>query len=135
MNMIQYMSATAATASNTDFYYSPFESVSEALEYGLSFSLFGFGVVFAILALLLGILLIFKFVFYTIPSKKASAAKPENKKTENVKPAPAPAAPVPVVTASSENELVAVISAAIASFRAGDGAQGGFRVVSFKKRK
>ena len=77
-----------------------FASAGEALGYGLPLSLFGFCVVFFVLALLWGILTLFKLFFYTIPNNKKKA-----------------------------------ITAAIEAFRSQNGSVGGFRVVSFKKRK
>ena len=92
-------------------------------------TLLGMGMVFAVLALLWGVLVIFKMIF----------AKPEKK----VKPAPAPKAepvvvPEPVVApaASNDAELIAVLTAAIAAYEASQGnevAPGGFRVVSFRR--
>ena len=119
-----------------------FDSVGDALAYGLPLSLFGFGVVFAILALLWGILALFKVFFYTLPEKRKNAAPapavPAAEKSEAasaiVASVPADAAPAPVLT--NDGELVAVLSAAIAAYRSRAGESvGGFRVVSFKKRK
>ena len=142
MNFL-YLSAQTSAAVETarDFYYTPFASVSESLAYGLPFSLFGFAVVFAILALLWGILSLFKFFFYTIPEKKKNN-KQNIKfpvKTEEKASLSAPAAvtvPEQVQPPVNECELVAVISAAIATYRSIAGESvGGFRVVSFKRRK
>ena len=116
----------------------PFESTGEALSYGLPLALFGFAVVFAILAILWGILSLFKVFFYVIPEKKKHAAK------QTEVPSAAPAAPETVAApaapaasaAADDSELVAVISAAIAAYRSLAGESvGGFRVVSLKKRK
>lgn len=118
----------------------PFNSVSDALAYGLPLSLFGFATVFAVLVLIWAILGLFKLFFFSIPNAKKNGAK-----AEKVKEAPAPKtevkkeqAPVPVVaasTAANDAELVAAIIAAIKAYRTQTGtAVGGFRVVSFKKR-
>ena len=90
--------------------------------------LLGMGMIFAILAILWGILSVFKFIF----------AKPEPKK----KAAPVPKAePVavaePVVEEQTDDtELIAILTAAIAAYEANNGnevAPGGFRVVSFRR--
>ncbi len=117
-----------------------FESVGEALEYGLPLSLFGFATVFGVLVLIWAILGLFKVFFYSIPNAKKNGAK-----VEMVKESPVPKvevkaeqAPAPVVTASAagnDAEIVAAIIAAIEAYRTQTGtAVGGFRVVSFKKR-
>ena len=86
----------------------------------------GLGMVFLVLAVLWLVLLIFKKVFYKDP---ATAKKAEQ-------PAPAPvAAPAP----TSDDALVAAITAAVAAYIDSDPAlssqfAGGFRVVSFKKK-
>ena len=93
-------------------------------------TLLGMGMVFAVLAVLWGVLVIFKMIF----------AKPEKK----VKPAPAAPKAEPVVVpepvvapaASNDAELIAVLTAAIAAYEASLGnevAPGGFRVVSFRR--
>ena len=91
-------------------------------------TLIGMAMVFAVLAILWGVLAIFKMIF----------AKPESKKKAEPAPAPAPVAePEPVVAvADSDDELVAVITAAVAAYIADQepGAYaGGFRVVSFRR--
>ena len=97
-------------------------------------TLIGMGMIFAVLATLWGVLAIFKLVFAKPEPKKAKAEKkPE--------PAPAPVAePTPVVApavaAQSDDELVAVITAAVAAYIATEepnAYQGGFRVVSFRR--
>ena len=90
--------------------------------------LLGIGMVFSVLAILWGILCIFKLVF----------DKPAPKST----PAPTPKAepvviPEPVVTEQTDDtELIAILTAAIAAYEASCGnevAPGGFRVVSFRR--
>ncbi len=121
-----------------------FDTFGEALEYGLTNSLFGILVVFGALILIWGILSLFKVFFYTIPnSKKAPQKKQENKtpapaKAVNVPAAPA-IAPAPEASTLSvavqEHSVVAAIVSAISAFRTANGENGTFRVVSFKKRK
>ena len=88
----------------------------------------GVGMVFLVLAILWLVLLIFKKVFYKDPAAVA-------KKTEQS----APATPVPAPAPTSDDALVAAITAAVAAYIDSDPAlssqfAGGFRVVSFKKK-
>lgn len=94
-------------------------------------TLLGLGMVFAVLAILWAVLAVFKLVF-----AKDTVGKTEQKKPQTAE-APAP----PVVTeqkATDDGELIAVITAAVAAYRASeegmnDAEAGGFRVVSFKR--
>ena len=112
-----------------------------AVDYGGAFSgerlalagqmtLIGMGMVFAVLGLLWGVLAIFKFVF----------AKPAPKPRAEVKPVAEPEPVAEVTPAASvggnDDELIAVITAAIAAYIASEepeAYQGGFRVVSFRR--
>lgn len=90
--------------------------------------LVGLGMVFAVLAVLWGVLSIFKLVF----------AKPEKKKAEPAPVVENPPAyePEPVAETEDDGELVAVITAAVAAYMASeepDAAPNGFRVVSFRR--
>ena len=107
--------------------------VARLIEKGIPTAVLGMVMVFAVLGLLWACLEVFKYVFYTIPerNKNGGAVKEE-------KPAPAPvAAPAPAPKASTEEEIVAAIIAAITAARAEDGipASTAFRVVSFRKRR
>ena len=89
----------------------------------------GMGMVFLVLVVLWLVLLVFKKVFYKDPAKASKTPKA-------VEPAPAPA---PVAPATSDDALVAAITAAVAAYIESDPAlssqfSGGFRVVSFKKK-
>ena len=121
------MNYTALTATVVDYggAFSP-----ERLALAGQMTLIGMGMIFAVLALLWGVLAIFKIVF----------AKPEPKKAKPV--AEVKATPVvvtepePVAAEQSDDELIAVITAAVAAYIADEepGAyQGGFRVVSFRR--
>ena len=110
--------------------------IGEALGYGLPLSLFGFCVVFFVLALLWGILTLFKLFFYTIPNnKKKSGSSASVKDSAPVQKMEMNGGAAVLEPSFAENELVAAITAAIEAFRSQSGAVGGFRVVSFKKRK
>ena len=112
------------------FYYTDNLPISEALGYGLPFSLFGFGTVFVVLLLLWFVVWVFGKVFNR-STKKADTAKkaklPEIITDETSK---------TVTPVNNDIPIVAAIIAAISAFRASIGQNvGGFRVVSFKKRK
>lgn len=96
----------------------------------LEMIIIGMLLVFSVLAILWAVLAIFKMVFYKDPAK---ASKPVEKKTEQS----APIVEVqPVASAMSDNELIAVLTAAIAAYEAQNDpgmVQNGFRVVSFRR--
>lgn len=95
-------------------------------------TLLGMGMVFAVLLILWGVLAIFKLVFKKDTKAPAEKATAEEKT----------AAPTPVTTAApaavDDGELIAVITAAVAAYRASEEGTdasevGGFRVVSFRR--
>ncbi len=107
--------------------------------YALRMTLLGMGMVFAVLAILWMILVIFRSLAGGKEPKAPKASKaPKEKPAE---PAPAPVAPAPAPAAPAQNDpaVVAAITAAIAAMIESDpdlSAQfiGGFRVVSFKRK-
>ena len=115
----------AARANGT---YVPFSADAWAEAGKMTFM--GMLMVFSVLAILWGVLAIFKLIFAEKPSK----AKAE-------KPAPAPVKveeKADVVEANAGNdELIAVITAAVAAYMAeengGEAPANGFRVVSFRR--
>lgn len=89
--------------------------------------LVGMGMVFAVLAILWAVLTVFKVVFAKGEKKERSAPVVQTE---------APASePEPEIYVAGDEELIAVITAAVAAYRAGEGeeATGGFRVVSFRR--
>ena len=100
----------------------PIESFGDVLVFGGTIALIGIATVFAVLAVLWLSLLAFKFFFHDLPAKKKSESANE-------------ATPAPVVeveSASNDDEIVAVIAAAIATAESeSDGVK--FRVVSFRR--
>lgn len=135
---------TVALAVRSDGTYEPFSA--EAWKYAGEMTLLGMGMVFAVLALLWGILAVFKLIFVgkspkapkepwapkTMASKTASA-------TEKAPDDAISAVIAASIQAYQEDEarnntaLVAVLTAAVAAYRTEEGSEGGFRVVSFKR--
>ena len=97
--------------------------LSDSLEFGGQMVLLGMGAVFSVLATIWLILTIFKLVFGKINEKE---------KKEVPVAAPAPVQVAQVVT--SDDEIVAVIAAAIAMAQSECGDDVKFRVVSFKRK-
>lgn len=99
--------------------------------YAGQMTLLGMVMVFAVLAILWGVLVIFQKVM--APSSEKPAAKPV------VAPTPAPVVEAAPVASSSDDEVIAaVIAAAVAAYMADEGNtdvayNGGFRVVSFRR--
>ena len=117
-----------ALSVRADGTYAPFSG--DAWRYAGEMTLLGMGMIFSVLAILWGVLAIFKLVF---------AKKPKEKKQE----APAAPAEAPVVAEeisadaepmAGDTELIAVLTAAVAAYRESEGeSTDGFRVVSFKR--
>ena len=106
--------------------------IGERVAEGFEIFVLGMLMVFAVLALLWGVLAIFKIVFYDIPQKKkenAERAADQAVKAEDTKPAPVAVAPI-----EDNGAIVAAITAALTAYFAESGEySGGFRVVSFRK--
>jgi len=117
------------------------EALSNAGSYGLPFSLFGFSIVFSVLAVIMLIVIAFGKIFGSAEIKQKPQQKPktvEKKQEKHKQNSMVESAPAPVAVAapvSDETGIVAAIIAAITSFRGANGENGAFRVVSFKKRK
>ena len=103
----------------------------ERWAYAGQMTLLGMVMIFAVLAILWGVLAIFQRVMASSseqPAKKPVAA-----------PVPAPVAEAAPVASSSDDEVIAaIISAAVAAYMADEGNtdaayNGGFRVVSFRR--
>lgn len=118
-------------------------SIGERASYALQGTVTGMLMVFAVLALLAAIVSLSKVIFYDIPNKKAEKEKAAKLAAQqaNVQEAQniAKEEPTvqPVAEATSDSELAAVITAAIASMldteEYANEFKSGFRVVSFKK--
>ena len=105
-----------------DFANFDVSQLGSALAFGGAILLIGMLTVFSVLVILWGCLTLFKLFFHDLPAKKKAEVKP-------VEVAPAPVTVAPV---RNDDEIVAVIAAAIA---AAESESSGlkFRVVSFKR--
>ena len=102
---------------------------AERLSLAGQMTLIGMGMIFSVLALLWAVLAIFKIVFVR-PEKKKKVEAPV------AQPAPVTEETATVSDDANDDELVAVITAAVAAYMAQeepDAAPSGFRVVSFRR--
>lgn len=109
---------------------------AERVEWAISVTLQGMLMIFAVLALLWGVVAIFKVFLHDIPAKRAEK---KAKLSVVVEQTPAPTEEVePVVDLQDDQEIVAAITAAIAVVLQGeeykDQFASGFRVVSFTRK-
>lgn len=106
--------------------YSNFDTsqLGQAAGFGGAMVLIGMMTIFAVLCLLWACLVIFKIVFHDIPEKKKKIAAKNVDLLENV--------PEVVTTSSQDEEIVAVIAAAIAMAESEE-SETKFKVVSFKR--
>lgn len=113
--------------------------LGERVVEGLQTLVLGLGMVFAVLALLWGVLAIFKVIFYDLPEKKKKAQSGETKKADEAEKTKAQPAsevvPTQAYTAvQDDGAVIAAITAALTEYFAESGTYtGGFRVVSFRK--
>ena len=112
--------------------FAPFSA--EAWEYVGQMTLLGMGMVFAVLGLLWMVLTVFKLVFVGKNKKESPREKVETPNHQlSSKPISAPAVNS---SAQSDEEIAAVIMAAITAYMAEQGVSAdGFRVVSFNRVK
>lgn len=95
----------------------------DAIGFGGKMLLLGMGAVFAVLLLIWVLLVIFKLVFSNVKDKK-------NAKEENIAPVTAPQSQ----SMSADEEIIAVIAAAIAMAESESSEDVKFKVVSFKRK-
>ena len=114
--------------------------IGERVAYALRMLIVGLGAVFAILALLWGVLVLARILLHDMPARRreekgGKAAEPLAPAMAQpvAKPAPAPVAAQPA--AQDNGVLIAVITAAVSAAMAEEGTlpPGGFRVVSFRR--
>ncbi len=119
----------SALTLRADGTYTPFSG--DAWAYAGQMTLLGMLMVFAVLAILWGILAIFKLIF------AGKSPKAEKKSVENTAPVETVTSDTAAEPQADDSELIAVITAAVAAYRQSEGADGasatGFRVVSFKR--
>lgn len=107
----------------------------ERMAYGGQVFVVGILTVFAVLTVLWLVLMLFRVFAYDIPQKKKKA---QQKKAQSAAPKeaePAPAAESAPVEEKGDEELVAVITAAIEAYNSQSGSSLPFRVVSYKRLK
>ena len=105
---------------------------AEAWLYALEMTLLGMGMIFVVLAILWGVLAIFKLVFAR-PAKETKAKKEAPAATEAPK---VEVASAPVTASTDDAELVAILTAAIVAYESQnnpDVTPANFRVVSFRR--
>ena len=109
----------------------PSMSISERLLYGLQVFVIGICTVFIVLAILWGVMALFKLFFYTIPNNKKNTQKSgiDVKKVENVP----SLEEIPLAPPANDTQLIAVITAAIAAYNNSCGNALPFRVVSYRR--
>ena len=95
----------------------------DTLTFGGTIVLVGMATVFAVLLLLLGALMLFKVVFHDMKLKEKAAEKPEKKAVEETV----------AVSHSNDEEIIAVIAAAIAMAES-ENQDAKFKVVSFRRK-
>ncbi len=109
----------------------------ERVAYSLRMLIVGLGAVFAILALLWGVLVLSRILLHDMPARRREQSNSVGVVVKPTAPAPAPApAPVaPQPVAQDNGALIAVITAAVSAAMAEEGTTppGGFRVVSFRR--
>ncbi len=108
-----------------DFSNFDIADLGSAAGFGGAMVLIGMVTIFSVLCLLWGCLILFKIAFHDIPAKRSKAAESEIAEEESIVPATA--------IVSAEDEIVAVIAAAIAMAES-ESSDTKFKVVSFKRK-
>lgn len=110
----------------------------QRIEWAISVTVQGMLMIFSVLALLWGVLAIFKVFLHDIPEKRAAKKLKQAVVTQEAKAPVQEVQAVPAAPAEDEGEIVAAITAAIAAVLSGDEYKdqfaSGFRVVSFKRK-
>lgn len=107
------------------------EGFLEKLWYGLQIAVIGICIVFAVLAMIMGVLYLFEYFFYTLPKKQKSAPA-SNAPVSVAKPVPV-AAPVAVAASADDDEVAAVIAAAVAAYYEQVAPTSKYRIKSFRR--
>ena len=107
------------------------EDLSGKLGYGLGVAAIGLLIVFAVLAIIMLIISLFRLVFGR-PRKKKLIPVSESEELISV-PAPAPVVTSAPVAATNQEELIAVLAAAVAAYEGCDVASSRYRIRSFRR--
>lgn len=119
----------AEAVGSTDMSVVP-EGTFDKLMYGLNISLIGMLTVFVVLALIMGVLYLFRLVFYTIPNRKKSEAESSSQQSNSQ----VPVSVVPANAVSSDDEMIpVVIAAAVAAYMDNNEPKSKYRIRSFKR--
>ena len=105
----------------------------EYIEYLISVPIVGVLMVFAVLALLWGVLSISKVILYDLPRRRKGQSDKASAQEKQPAAVAAPVTAAPVAPVTDDAAIVAAITAAIAAMRADEGCPNGFRVVSFRR--
>ena len=105
--------------------------MDERLAYAMRMLIVGLGMVFVVLAILWGVLVLSRIVFYDMPRRRRQEEIEEHKAVVKPAPAPAPVTVAPAAPVATHSDDAAAISAAMAE--EGTAPAGGFRVVSFRR--
>ncbi len=106
------------------------EGLLPKLGYGLQIAAVGILIVFSVLAIIMGVLYVFEYFFYTLPNKAKKA--PEAPKAVPVR-SEAPAATLPSVSADNDEEIAVVIAAAVAAYYEQAAPTSKYRIKSFRR--
>lgn len=109
-------------------------TVGDRILEGGQIVILGMLTVFAVLAILWGVLAISKIFFYDLPAKKSNAKNSDASVKEEKNEAPVVKETVSVSYEEDDGAIVAAITAAVSEYLKDDAAYaGGFRVVSFRR--
>lgn len=124
------LSFLAGTVPNPEDYPVP-DGAFDKLLYGLQVTLLGLGTVFFVLLVLMAVVYIFRLFFYTIPKKREQSKKSKAEISETGLPEES----IMPEASDSEEEIAAVIAAAIASVYDVPSAQARqkYKIKSFKR--
>ena len=135
MNLLMFYSFALAIRENGT--YAPFSS--ESWSFAGQVTLLGMGMIFAVLGILWGVLAIFKLIFAGKSTQAAKQSKSMKKQpvkaaeqTQSKKEDVAVNAPKNEA-ATSDETLIAILTAAVTAYREEEGTSTEFRVVSFKR--
>ncbi len=110
--------------------------MAERLLLGLQTTLLGLGTVFSVLIILMGVLLLFRLFFYSIPNRRCKDKSAAELSVKNKSEAAVSSLPV----SDNDGEIIAAITAAVSLYLEAESAEHGaeekisFRVVNFRRR-